>query len=309
MAQASETDFRGLAGVRAFELELRGFFESKHSGYYVVGELLPENIVVHHAIVIGLACKRHPILGAGQFLHQLLDRLVGFQIRIVLSNRIKIGEGFGQQVLGSAQPLDTSAVARITGSVLLGADRVIAGFHYLGKGRFFMGHVGFGRVDQVGYQVVPALQLDINLSKTILELIAQGNQLVIDKYQIENDNGNNNKANDSTCHGSSSQVSGGSGVIFHNLAVKCLYKAFEILETHGFAVVVALDKVTTAPGQVGCLLCGFHAFSDDRQVQAVAQIDDDVGDTGIILIQQQVTYKLFVDLEALDRHFFQVGER
>src|SRR5690554_130781 len=200
MDQASEADFRCLAGFRGLQLQLGSFLEGEHAGNNVVGEFLPEDVVAHDTVVIGLAREGNPVFGAGQFFHQLLYGFVGLEVRVVLGNRVEIGQGLGQQVFGATQALDLGAVAGVSGGIFLSADGVVSGFHHLGEGGFFMIHIRLGGFHQVGNQVVPALQLHINLCEPVLELVAQRYQLVVDKNQVENDNGNNNKADDSGSH-------------------------------------------------------------------------------------------------------------
>src|SRR5690606_675914 len=126
-----------------------------------------------HAIVIGLAGKGYAILCAGKFFHQLLGGFVGFQLGVVLGHCVEVCQGFGEQVLCTAKALNLGIVARVFGGVFLGADCVIPGFHYLSQRRFLVVQIGLGCFNQVRDQIVPALQLHINLGKAIFELIAQ----------------------------------------------------------------------------------------------------------------------------------------
>ena len=64
-----------------------------------------------------------------------------------------------------------------------------------------MGKVGLGRFHQVGNQVVAALELNINLGKSVLELVSQGYQAVVDKHDVDNNNCNNNQADQCGSHG------------------------------------------------------------------------------------------------------------
>ena len=50
---------------------------------------------------------------------------------------------------------------------------------------------------------MPTLQLNINLGKPVFELVAQGNQAVVDKDQLENNDGDNDQADNSGSHGNS----------------------------------------------------------------------------------------------------------
>lgn len=67
-----------------------------------------------------------------------------------------------------------------------------------------MGKIGLCRFHQVRDQVVPALQLNVNLGKPVLELVTEGNQTVVDKDQVENNDGNDNQADNGGSHGNSS---------------------------------------------------------------------------------------------------------
>ena len=50
-----------------------------------------------------------------------------------------------------------------------------------------MRHVGLGGFDQVGDQIVAALELDVDLREGVLEAIAQVHQVVVERDQPEND--------------------------------------------------------------------------------------------------------------------------
>jgi hypothetical protein len=44
-------------------------------------------------------------------------------------------------------------------------------------------HVRLGRLDQVGDQVVPALQLHVDLAEGVLVAVAQGDEIVVDPHR------------------------------------------------------------------------------------------------------------------------------
>ncbi len=78
----------------------------------------------------------------------------------------------------------------------LGTDGHVAGLGNLFQGLAFVSGITFDCLDKVGDQVVPALELNIDLGPGVLELVAQANQAVVDTNQPgdqgDQDNAENN---------------------------------------------------------------------------------------------------------------------
>src|SRR5215472_15759760 len=80
-----EVDLRCLrCGRRRFEE--RVVFEAEHLRGEVAGELTPRRVVFLYALVVPHPLRRDAILGPREFVHQRVELLVRFQVRVILDD-------------------------------------------------------------------------------------------------------------------------------------------------------------------------------------------------------------------------------
>jgi len=109
---------------------------------------------------------RRGSLGPAAGAHRLRDLLhLGFRVA-----------GSGQRALGSHQAADRVTVGRVLRRSLVGRGRLVAGGDHGLQGRPLVFEVALGRLDEIGDQVVTALELHVDLREGVLEPVAQPHQ-------------------------------------------------------------------------------------------------------------------------------------
>ena len=82
----------------------------------------------------------------------------------------------------------------------------------------------------------------------------------------------------------------------------------QVIERHRVADKKALAQIAVVRGEKGKLCCGFYAFRDDGDIQAVSHRDDRGDQRRISGITGQVADEGLVDLERADRVAFQIAQ-
>ena len=100
---------------------------------------------------------------------QLLEVLVGLEVRIGLRQREQLPQRAGEHVLGRGLLLDPGR-----------RDRGVAGLHHRFQRAALMGGIALHRLDQVGNEVVALLELDVDVGKGLIDPLPHGNELVVD---------------------------------------------------------------------------------------------------------------------------------
>ena len=156
--------------------EERFFFEPKHSCDEDGGKCLYGGVELRDRVVVGLTRKSNAILGGTEFALEREEILVCLQIGI--------GFGDGHQ---SRQ----RAAQFAFGFYFVGGEGDAGGF---GAGvddgferTFFVGGVAFDRTDQIGNEVVAALELDVDLRPGIFDRLTKANQRVVSSHQPKAD--------------------------------------------------------------------------------------------------------------------------
>src|SRR5664279_699560 len=174
LSQTDDGDL-GSLGLGREELTLG---EAHRPGNEDVREDLQRVVVVEDAGVVMLPRERNLVLGRGQLLLEREDVLVGLQLRVVLDYREERAEGTGQHILGpglGGRPLST------------GGDRACARLGDLRQDALLEVHVALDRVDQVGDQVVAALELDLDLGIGLVDAITLRYETVVDEDQNQDE--------------------------------------------------------------------------------------------------------------------------
>ena len=141
--------------------------EIEAAGDDVCGELLAKDAVLHDVVVVELPRVRYLAFGTGELFLEQKEILVGLQVGITLRNGKEGLQSAGELILGQALVLDVSR-----------AHRPCAGLGHLFQRLALVLGVSFDRLDEVGNEVVPPLELNIYLRPRVLDPVAQRYQPV-----------------------------------------------------------------------------------------------------------------------------------
>lgn len=154
--------------------------EAEHAGEDDVGERFAGGVVGHDAVVVGLPGERDFVLGRGEFLGELGHVLVGLQVGVGLGHDHEAGEGAGQAGFGRGETADCIRVGGIGSGGLGRGGGDIAGLDDGFEGFALVLEVAFRDLDEIGDEIVAALQLDVDLGERVFEAIAEGDEGVVD---------------------------------------------------------------------------------------------------------------------------------
>ena len=151
------------------EVEHRFFLKSKHAGQQVGREGLDGGVELARSGVEVAARGGELVLDIGNLLLQLHEVLVGLQIGIRLQGNAETGEGGAQNILSGNLVVDGT-----------GSDGTVAGGDDTVQGLLLVRGIALHRSNELRNQIVPLLELDIDISESILTVISQFNQTVVD---------------------------------------------------------------------------------------------------------------------------------
>lgn len=191
-----------LGGV--FDLEEFGGEESEHAGENYVGESLAGGVVGHDGVVVGLTREADFVLGRGELLGELHHVLVGFEVGVLFGDDHEAGKGAAKAGLGGKEAFHRVAIGGIGGDGGRSGGGDVAGFdHGLECGALVL-HVALSGLDEVGDEIVTALELNIDLGEGVFEAIAKGDEAVVDAGDPEagdEEDGEDNAKDDEDEHG------------------------------------------------------------------------------------------------------------
>src|SRR5882724_1571409 len=171
---SAERDARRLALLRALgRLQRLRRREHEEVGDEVAREALAADVVVHHRVVVALARERDPVLGARQLFLQREHVLVGLQLRVRLDDGEQPPERARQPRLRLGQPAHRLRAAGCARRALRGLHGARAGRDDRVERLALVRHVSFGRLHEVGDQVVAPLELHVDLREGVAEPVAQ----------------------------------------------------------------------------------------------------------------------------------------
>ncbi len=195
----AEVDPRGLA-LLADGLEVLGAADVEQPGDDVARHRLDPGVQVTHGGVVVAAGRRDAVLGLGQLVLQGHEVLVGLEVRVGLDDREQPAEGLAEHVLALG----------LLGGRLPRRHRGRAGLDDVLEGAALVGGVPLDRLDQVADQVVPAGQLDVDLSPGLLHQVAQLDQAVVgDDRPADDGDQEDDDDDDGDDHGCSRARTGG----------------------------------------------------------------------------------------------------
>src|SRR6476659_1515851 len=168
-----EVDARG-AALRLVRLEELACREPERAGDRDAGEGLDRVVVGQHGVVVDLPGDRDPVLGLGKLALQLPEVLVGLQLRVRLGDREQPAERLAQDPLGLGR-LGGRTCALRRGARL--GDRL--------ERAALVRRVALDGLDEVRDQVVPTLELDLDLGPRVLDPVPQPDESVVEDDQCQ----------------------------------------------------------------------------------------------------------------------------
>lgn len=198
VANLLELDGRCLAGSFGC-LKALALLKLEDAGKDDGRERLDGVVVAKHAVVVALARVAHLVLGV--FERGLELRKVGVRLKIGVSlgHSEELAQGAGQHVVGFHLGFGRG-----------GAHGGVARVDHGGKRVLLVFSVALDGLDQVGDQVVAALQLRVDVLPGVINAIALGDHVVVDAGDGADNHNDNNDTDDDGNHGVS--VSNGRGV-------------------------------------------------------------------------------------------------
>ena len=133
-------------------------------------------IVLRRRVVEEAARRRDLVLQVGQLALQLLEVLVGLQVRIGLGQREELPQRALQRALGGG----------LRGGPLGGYCRVASLDDSLQRA-LLVCRIALNRLDQVGHQVVALLELHVDVGERLAAALAQRHQAVVGHDQPKAD--------------------------------------------------------------------------------------------------------------------------
>ena len=183
-----ELNLRSLAGLVA-GLKARAGLELEDAGKDDAGERLDGVVVVENAVVVALARVAHLVLGVLERGLQVCEVGVCLEVGIGLGHGEELTQGAGKSVIGFHL-----FVGRVRG------DGGIAGGDNGLEGLFLVLGVALDRFDQICDQVAAALELRVDVLPSVIDAIAQRNEVIVDADYRANDSDDDDDANDDRNH-------------------------------------------------------------------------------------------------------------
>ena len=149
---------------------------------------MAQGVVIHHRIVISLARKSHAVFGAAQFFAQLHHALVGFQFGIGFNRHMKAAQSAVERgfAVGERFERRSARIGRRRAQSLIGTG---ARLRHCLKRAALVPQISAHRFHQIGHQIVPPLQLHLNLRKRIEIKVFGGHQFVVKPRRPQHQHG------------------------------------------------------------------------------------------------------------------------
>ena len=183
-----ELNLRSLTGLVA-GLKARAGLELEDAGKDDAGERLDGVVVVENAVVVALARVAHLVLGVFERGLQVCEVGVCLEVGIGFGHGKELTQGSGKSIVGFHL-----FVGRVCG------DGGIAGGDNGLESLFLVLGVALDRLDQICDQVAAALELRVDVLPSVIDAIAQRNEVIVDANYRANDSDDNDDANDDRNH-------------------------------------------------------------------------------------------------------------
>ena len=171
-----ETDLGHFALGFNFNLEEIRLVKVEHAGNDVAGEHLDLVVELEYRIVITLAHGADAVFRVGEFPLELEEVGVGLEVGVVFDHDIEVAESLAQLAFGLGLVAHTLCVLR-----------EVTGLGDVFEGIALVGHVALGGFDEVGDEVVAALEDYIDLGPGFFNAIAQAHEAVIRPHDPQAD--------------------------------------------------------------------------------------------------------------------------
>ena len=142
-------------------------FRVSQAGDQRRGKLLLLRVVLGGGVVVELPRERDAVLGGAELLLQLADVAGRLELRIALHRHQQPGQGARQRVLRLADLFDRFRTRRVD------LDRLIARLDHRFECRALEVHRAFDGVDEIGNQIVAALELHVDLFEGVDRLVLE----------------------------------------------------------------------------------------------------------------------------------------
>lgn len=171
--------------VRVLQLEEIKLFEMEQVGHDRVGEGFDFGIEVAYHPIVKAPRGLDFIFCIRQFVHELGHILVGFELRVGFYRNAETPHEPAERLFGLGQIRGIAQLLRV--------ERSRARPRNIFEQLLFVLHVPFDARDQIGNEVVPALELHINITPAFLRSVAQADEGVEDHDEPEYENANDNE--------------------------------------------------------------------------------------------------------------------
>src|SRR6185503_12574135 len=173
--RGAEVDLRGVS-LRLVGLEELPLRKPERPCDHDAGERLDRVVVREDGVVVDLPRHRDPVLGLRELALELAEVLVRLELGVRLGDREQPSEGLAQDPLG------------LTG--LRGGARALRGRARLGdrlERAALVGGVALDRLDEVRDQVVPPLELDLDLRPRVVDAVPEADEPVVERDQRDHE--------------------------------------------------------------------------------------------------------------------------
>src|SRR6266542_529284 len=187
-----ELHLRDLALRLVGELEVLLGRESEHPREHARRERLERGVVVADVAVVEAPGEGDLVLGRGEVLGEVLELLDRLQLWVVLRDGEQRAQRAAQLVLGLRSLLRRRGGTR--------GDGARAGLGHFVENAALVRRVALHGLDEVGDQVVPSLQLDVDVGPGFAHALAQRDEPVVRRDEDEREHDEDDEDHDPDFH-------------------------------------------------------------------------------------------------------------
>lgn len=144
-----------------------------------VRELRRRIVEIQRLVVVGLACKTQAVFGAGDLFGQRLHGGVGLEFRVTLGHHHQAAQAAAEYALCRCQRAHGAGALRCGTHRRSRALRLAAGLDDSLQRGGLVREIATCHLHQIGNQVIPTLELHINLAKRVGNAVTQLHQPVV----------------------------------------------------------------------------------------------------------------------------------
>ena len=147
-----------------------------------VRELRRRIVELQRLVVVGLACKTEAVFGAGDLFGQRLHGGIGLEFRVALGHHHQAAQAAAEYALCRCQRAHGAGALRCGTHRCSRPLRLAAGLDDSLQRGGLVREIAARHLHQIGNQVIPALELHIDLAKRVGNAVAQLHQPVVDRH-------------------------------------------------------------------------------------------------------------------------------